>query len=292
MRPMKSTSRDPAPSRLAYRMQRLALTPMVRRGFTIGLPVFTVVLIGGLALADQGRREAFAERIEEVSSQFRNRKEFQVQTMSIAGASDELEQDVREILPIDFPVSSFDLDLQAMQAEIAALDAVERADLRVRPGGMLEIDVAERMPAVIWRTGTGLLLLDATGHRTGPLPRRGLRPDLPIVSGTGADAAAAEALELIQTAAPLEDRVRGLARIGERRWDVVLSGGQRIMLPEAGAAAALEEVIALHEAEELFARDVRAVDLRNPERPTVRMTPAAAQSMRQIKLTELGDDGL
>lgn len=292
MRPMKTASRDPAPSRLAYRMQRLALTPMVRRGFTIGLPVFTVVLISGLALADQSRRAAFAERIEEVTSQFRNRKEFQVQTMSIAGASEELEQDIHEILPIDFPVSSFDLDLQSMQAGLGALDAVERADLRVRPGGMLEINVAERMPAVIWRTGTGLLLLDATGHRTAPLPRRGLRPDLPIISGTGADAAAAEALELIEKAAPLVDRVRGLARIGERRWDVVLSGGQRIMLPEVDAAAALEEVIALHEAEELFAREVRAVDMRNPERPTVRMTPAAAQSMRQIKLIELGDDGL
>ena len=288
---MKAPPRDPAPSRLAYRLHRLALTPMVRRGFTIGLPVFTVVLIAGLALADQSRRAAFAERIEEVSSQFRNRKEFQVKTMSVAGASDELEQDIREVLPIDFPVSSFDLDLQAMQAEIAGLDAVERADLRVRPGGMLEINVAERMPAVIWRTGTGLLLLDATGHRTGPLPRRGLRPDLPIVSGTGADAAAAEALELIDAAAPFGDRMRGLVRIGERRWNVVLSRGQRIMLPETDAVAAMEEVIALHEAEDLLARDVRAVDMRNPERPTVRMAPVAAASMRQIKMTELGDDG-
>lgn len=291
MRQMKSPLRDPAPSRLAYRMQRLALTPMVRRGFTIGLPVFAIVLIAGLALADQGRREALAERIDEVKSQFRNRAEFQVQTMSVAGASDELEQDIREVLPIDFPVSSFDLDLQAMQSELAALDAVERADLRVRPGGTLEIAVIERMPALIWRTGTGLLLLDAGGHRTGPLPRRSLRPDLPIVSGAGADAAAAEALALLDLAARFDDRIRGLVRLGERRWDLVFSGGQRIMLPETGAAAALKEVIALHEAEDLLAREVRAVDMRNPERPTVRMTPVAAQSMRQIKLTELGDDG-
>lgn len=291
MRQMKVTFRDPAPSRLAYRMHRLALTPMVRRGFTIGLPIFTVVLIAGLALADQGRREALAERAEEVASQFRNRKEFQVQTMSVAGASDELEQDIREILPIDFPVSSFDLDLQAMRAQVAALDAVERADLRVRPGGTLEIGVVERVPAVIWRTGTGLLLLDANGHHTSPLPRRSLRPDLPIVSGAGADAAAAEALELIAAAAPLEGRIRGLARIGERRWDVVLSRGQRIMLPETDGLAALKEVIALHETGDLLAREVRAVDMRNPERPTVRMTPIAAASMRQIKMTELGDGG-
>ena len=291
MRQMKGPARDPAPSRLAYRMQRLALTPMVRRGFTIGLPVFAIVLIAGLALADKGRREALAERIAEVSSQFRNREEFQVQTMSVSGASDALEQDIREILPVDFPVSSFDLDLRAMQAEVSGLDAVERADLRVRPGGTLEIAVVERMPALIWRTGTGLLLLDAGGHRTAALPRRSLRPDLPVVSGIGADAAAAEALALIDAAAPLKARVRGLVRIGERRWDVVLTGSQRILLPETGARAALGEVIAMDAAQDLLAREVRVVDMRNPERPTVRMTPVAAESMRQIKLTELGGDG-
>lgn len=291
MRSMKPTLRDPAPSRLAYRVNRLALTPMVRRGFVFGLPLFTVLLIAGLALADQGRREAIAGRIAEIRDEFRDREEFLVSAMEIHGASEALEADIRARLSLDFPVSSFDLELNEMQGRVVELDAVKRADLSVRPGGPLELRVVERIAALAWRTETGLRLIDEEGHSTGALERRALRADLPLVSGAGADRAAAEALALLRATDPIADRVRGLARVGERRWDVVLTGGQRIQLPETGARAALDEVLALHETQNVLAREVRLVDLRNPERPTVRLTPEAARTLMQTKMTELGDTG-
>ena len=43
-----------------------------------------------------------------------------VDLMSIEGASDEVQADLREILPIDFPLSSFDLDLEAIRARAVA----------------------------------------------------------------------------------------------------------------------------------------------------------------------------
>ena len=78
--------------------------------------------------------------------------------------------------------------------------------------------------------------------------------------------------------------------MGERRWTVVLDRGQRILLPERAPVGALEQVIAVDEAQDLLAREVRVVDMRNPRRPTVRLAPEAAQTMRQIKMIELGDD--
>ena len=40
--------RDPAPTRLAYRMNRLWLTPLLRAMLHVGLPAFLVVFCTGL----------------------------------------------------------------------------------------------------------------------------------------------------------------------------------------------------------------------------------------------------
>ena len=82
---------------------------------------------------------------------------------------------------------------------------------------------------------------------------------------------AAKALELFAAADPIADRVRGLVYVGERRWDVVLTQDQRLLLPEQNPVQALERVLVLNQAQELLERDVRVVDLRLPNRPTLRV---------------------
>ena len=49
---------DPAPSRWAYRMQRLMLTPLFRQGLRLGLPLAAAFLIGSIYFASDTRREA------------------------------------------------------------------------------------------------------------------------------------------------------------------------------------------------------------------------------------------
>lgn len=285
----KSDKPDPAPSRLAYRMQRLALTPSVRKGFTFGVPLFALGLIATLTLADQDRRDAITNWAGDIKAQVQTREEFMVKMMAIDGASATVEEDVREVLSLDFPISSFDLDLADMQTRVQALDAVKTAALRIKPGGVLSMTVEQRRPAFVWRTARGLDLIDAEGQMVMPLEARMDRPDLPLLTGVGADAAADEAAALVRAAAPLVTRLRGLVRIGERRWDVVLSEGQKIRLPEKNPVAALERVLAVDAAQDLFARDVTQVDMRDPRRPTVRLRPDAAVALRQVKFQELGD---
>ncbi len=289
-RPGPRTRSDPAPSRLAYRMQRLALTPSVRRGFTLGMPAFAVAVIGALALASPERRAGLVAHAAAMQEAVRSRKEFLVHEMRIAGASDGVGAEIAARLDVEMPVSSFDLDLADLRARVLALDAVERADLRVRPGGVLDIDVVERVPALLWRRADGLTALDRAGKPVGAVAARADRADLPVISGRGADRAAGEALALVAAAAPLDARLRGLVRIGERRWDMILSDGQKIKLPQDDAVDALERVLEVDRARDLFARHVVLVDMRLPRRPTVRLHPDTARDLRQVKLTGLGDD--
>jgi cell division protein FtsQ len=274
---------DPAPSRWSYRMERLWLTPAFRRIVRVGLPSLLVVASLGLYVSNPERQQAITEKYVEVRRSVEERPEFMVKLMAIDGASAGLNNAIREVMPVNLPLSSFDLDLEAMRQQVESLDAVKRVDVRVRSGGLLQITVEERVPAVVWRGPDGLELLDVGGRRVSAVQNRSARPDLPLIAGEGANTAVPEALALLEQAAPIRDRVIGLVRISERRWDLVLNRAQRIMLPPEQPMPALDRVLALNEAQELLKRDVTRIDIRNPDRPTLRMTPNALAAMRELQ---------
>ena len=284
--------RDPAPSRWSYRMQRLWLTPLFRVVFRVGLPAFVLTMAAGIYLSDDSRRDGFAAVFGDIKVKFEQRPEFRVAFLSIAGASPELSDAVRAKLAIILPASSFDLDLDAARTRAEELDAVAKAELRVRSGGILQVTVTEREPALIWRDAAGLTMIDTEGNRVAGLAARGDRPDLPLVAGVGADTAAPEALAILEAAAPLTPRLRGLVRMGDRRWDIVLDRDQHIELPEENPVAAVERLLALDQAEAILARDILTVDLRNEHRPVLRLAPSALEAMRETDPTEAVESNL
>ena len=261
-------------------MQRLWLTPLFRVTFRIGLPIFLIALIAGLYLRDDARRAQVTGVFTGMVDKFQARPEFRVSLISVEGAAPELADAIRARLQLNLPQSSFDLDLDAARQRIEALDAVATAELRVRSGGVLEVSITERVPALVWRDGDRIEMLDGTGARVAGLAARSDRSDLPLIAGEGADRAAAEALELFGITAGIMPRVRGLVRVGDRRWDLMLDRNQKIMLPEQNAPAALERLIALDKAEDLLARDILTVDLRNEQRPVLRLAPGALNQRR------------
>jgi cell division protein FtsQ len=259
------------------------LTPLFRLMLRIGLPMGAAFAAGMLYFSDQDNRDTVRLWLTDIKNEIQTRPEFMVKLMAIEGAAISVSEDIREIVPIDFPVSSFDLNLDAMRQTIAELPAVQDVSIRVLPGGVLQVDVTERVPVILWRGRDGLALLDQHGYYVGQAEAgRDGHPDLPLIAGEGADMAVPEALELISVLGPLAPRTRGLVRMGERRWDVVLDRGQRILLPETGAALALQRVIALNQAQDVMARDLAHVDVRLGQRPTIRMNEAAVEEWWRI----------
>lgn len=279
---------DPAPSKWAWRYQRLMLTPLFRLFLRVFLPFLIMFAIAGLWLADQERRDRLAMIVNDVKTSIETRPEFMVNVMAIDGASIGIAEDIREIVPIDFPVSSFDLNLGQIQDRIAELPAVATVTVRIRPGGIMQVTVAERDPVILWRTREGLDLVDDHGFVVAQARTRQLHADMPLMAGAGAENHVAEALALYAAAGPLAQRMRGVVRVGERRWDVVLDRGQRIMLPEAGAVQALERVIALSQAQDMLARDIVTVDMRLADRPTIRISEHAVEEWWRIRQIEVG----
>ncbi|EEE36514.1 cell division protein FtsQ [Rhodobacteraceae bacterium KLH11] len=275
---------DPAPSRLSYRFQRWMLTPGIRRGLKIGLPVLAVAGLVGGYFASEDRRAAVSTYIADIKTSIQERPEFMVNLMAIDGAGAGLSEDIRAVVPLDFPLSSWDLDVEQIRDTVTDLDPVKSATVRIRPGGILQVDVVERQPVIVWRTRGGIELLDETGAHVERIAARGDHAELPLIAGKGADKHVPEALRILTTARSLGDRVRGLVRVGERRWDLVLDRNQRIMLPTDRPVRALEHVLAVNEVQDLLERDVAAVDMRLGQRPTIRMTKTASEDWWNTKV--------
>lgn len=286
----RRASHDPAPSRWSYRVQRLWLTPLFRSVLRIGLPAFAVVAAGGWYISDPANVQRLQDGVSEIRRSIEDRPEFRVTLMSISGASPVLAEEIRATMAMDFPVSSFDLDLEDMRQRVEEIRAVAVADLRIRSGGELAISVTERRPSMIWQAREGLWLIDDTGERVAPLAARPDLDFLPVIAGDGANEAAAEALALFDAAVPLGDEMRGLVRMGERRWDLVLRDGTRILLPADEPAPALDRVLAANDAQELLARDILRVDLRDPSRTVLQLAPAALSELRRMRETEITGD--
>lgn len=295
MRPLNAMARhralprDPAPSKWKYRYQRMMLTPGMRGLIRIGVPLALIAIIVTSWSSHPKNRAMAVAKWDEMKQSVQQRPEFMISEMDVTGADEVLKPVILATLPLEFPLSSFELDLEAMRQKVEALDTVRSARVRVGDAGVLNVDVTARVPVALWRDGQDLRLLDADGTFAGFADSRAARLDLPLIAGEGAQDHIAEALALFRNAKPVADRLRGLVRMGDRRWDVVLDRDQRILLPTDNPVAALDRVIVLHQARDMLDRDVAVVDMRNGDRPTLRMNKEAAGAFRRVRHTEVNE---
>lgn len=282
--------RDPAPSRLRYRLTRLWLRPGFRRLVNFGVPMLAGLALVTTLSAEIDLRGRALAAIEWAREAVVEQPRFVIREIAVPDVSRDLAEAIRVAAFVRLPVSSLELDVNAVRGRIEQLDAVERVRVRALASGVLEIRAVERVPVVVWRSGLGLELLDAGGVRVAEIDGRGRRPDLPLIAGDGADRAVPEALALLAEARPVGERIRGLVRRGERRWDLVLDREQVVKLPETDALAALGHVMALDASDDLLARDVSVVDMRDKRRPMLRLNEPAVQELERLRKTAAGED--
>jgi cell division protein FtsQ len=288
--PVRPPRRDPAPSRLRYRLTRIWLRPGVRRFVNIGLPVFAATAALWTLAAELELRSRAEALVAATREAIVDRPQFTISQLDIPDVSPELAEQIREAALVTLPVNSLEVNVAAVRDRVETLDAVERARVRALASGTLEIRAVERIPVVLWRGPDGLELLDQHGIRVAEVDSRLRRPDLPLIVGDGADTHVPEALALFAEAAPIAPRIRGLVRMGERRWDLVLDRGQVIRLPGEAAREALARAMALHAAEDLLGRDLTVVDLRDPRRPALRLTEHARDELQRLRDDTEGED--
>jgi cell division protein FtsQ len=184
-----------------------------------------------------------------------------------------------EALGIDRGDPILALDPYAARDAIIALPSVRTASVERQLPDTVVIRLAEREPLAIWQEGGRHRVIDGHG-----VVLAGYDPadhaHLPLVVGPDAPANAADFLSILAARPEIAARTAGATRVGGRRWDLALETGITVRLPADGVARALDRLAELHALDRVFERDVLIVDLRLPDRVTVRTSPVAAERIR------------
>lgn len=163
------------------------------------------------------------------------------------------------------------VDLEAVRVKLLDYGWIKDAQVSRRLPNTLLIHVVERAPAAVWQTKGQLTLIDATGVPLEPV-RAEAMPDLPLVIGRGANLQEASYQALMAEAPALKSLVRAATWVGNRRWDLLFTTGETLMLPEgdADAAKALVKFAEMDGADRLLGQNWVRFDMRFPNQMLAR----------------------
>lgn len=182
-----------------------------------------------------------------------------INEIALSGQRHTLDQDIFRALEAG-NASLFFFDVGAARHRIEALPWIESASLvRVFPD-KLKVDVRERRPAAAWIDGDRVALVDATGRLLAHVATF-VPPELPRIAGRGAPEAAAELIAALARYPDIAARVHVAHRIGERRWDLELTGGTRIMMAAGPSPASLQRLVELNQETQVLEQTNQVVDL-------------------------------
>ena len=259
---MKQTKSYPRPSKIRYRLERVWLRLWLRKlilYFSLILVFSTFSLLIFVYSNDW-------IKLKDYKNYFKNnifeRPELSVSKLEIKTTNLDLINQINAILKLSFPINSIKLDINHIQKIINQIDSVESSNVRINDSGVLLVEVIERKPVAVYRENDDLALIDLKGYKINNIFSRNDRKDLPLIVGTEGNYQVKEALEIYQLLTIYLNEIRGLIRIGERRWDIIFKNNKRIKLPEKYPKRSLRKFLSSDKSYLISSNDFVIIDLR------------------------------
>jgi cell division protein FtsQ len=218
---------------------------------------------------------------------------FRIAAVSLSGEKEVSREEILTTAGVTGRASLLFLDADAARARLLANPWIgDAAVLKLYPD-RLQITITERQAFALWQMNGRVKVIAADGTVLEPFVERRYL-GLPFVVGNGAERKAKDFLDVLDRYPDIAAQVRASILVAQRRWDLLLKNGIDIQLPEINAAAALDRLVALDQEKKLLSRDIALVDLRLPDRVTVRLSDAAAQArdeaLKEAKKKKKGGD--
>jgi cell division protein FtsQ len=169
------------------------------------------------------------------------------------------------------------LDVAEARAKLTASPWISEATVRKLYPHRLEIEITERVPFALWQTEGKINVIADDGSVLAPLTDRRFVA-LPLVVGRGAEKKAKAFLATLERYPAIRAEVRAAILVGDRRWNLKLKNGIDVRLSEQNAESGLNRLAGLDRDRKLLTRDITAVDLRLPDRVSVRLSEDAARA--------------
>jgi cell division protein FtsQ len=225
--------------------------------------------------------EAIRTAIKDAADGAANAAGMRIATVSLSGQRQVSREEIFAAAGVTNHSSLLFLDVAQARAKLEAIPWIAEATVRKLYPDRLQITITEREAFALWqRQGkVSVIAADGTVLAASVEPRLAT---LPFVVGNGAAAKARGFLAVLDQYPAIRDQVRASIMVADRRWNLRLKNGIDVRLPDSNIEQALETLARLDRERSLLTRDIVAVDLRIPDRITVRLSDTAAQAREEL----------
>jgi cell division protein FtsQ len=264
--PRNSVTDRPGRWKLWLRRQRKFLRPSGWMVF--GIFVLVIGLVAARHASPGGTLATLRERLGGVTA-FAG---LRVTDVAIQGRANTPEPLLRAAIGVNRgdPILGFSVELARQRIE--SLSWVEQATVERQLPGTVVVYLKERRPFAVWQNQGKFMLIDRNGQVVANQNVADFR-QLPLVVGPGAPAAAAKLVDALTDRPDLQKRIVAAVRVAERRWNLQMTNGISVMLPEGHAVEAIDRLMQLQQQHELLDRPLVAIDMRLGDRLVVRPRP-------------------
>jgi cell division protein FtsQ len=218
---------------------------------------------------------------------------FHIVAVSLSGEKQVSRAEIFAAAGVTDRASLLFLDVDGARARLKAIPWIADATVRKLYPDRLQITVTERDAFALWQLDGKVSVISADGTVVGALADWHFA-HLPLVVGAGAATQARDFLGMLDAHPDIRQQVRASVLVAQRRWNLKLMNGLDVRLPEVGVASALDALAALDRDKRLLTRDVTTIDLRLPDRVSVRLSDDAAQAredaLKDKKVKRKGGD--
>jgi cell division protein FtsQ len=202
---------------------------------------------------------------------------FGIAAVSVSGGSQVGREQALAVAGVTGRSSLLFFDAEAARARLLADPWIaDAAVLKLYPDRLL-ITITERRAFALWQRNGQVSVIADDGTVLQPFVEDRYR-GLPLVVGSGAERRAKDFIGLLDRYPEIRSALRASVLVAERRWNLRLTNGMDVRLPDGDLQAALDRLIKLDHDKKLLSRDITSIDLRLPDRVTVRLSDAATQA--------------
>ncbi len=248
----------------------------------VGLAALAALMIGvgTIGFIKGGRADAFFGVVGDTRNAAANAIGFKITNVSITGRKQLTQDEILAVGGVTGRSSLLFLNAADVRDKLKGDPWIGDATVQKLYPGKLQIDITERAPYALWQRDGQVSVIAEDGTVLEPFVASRF-VTLPLVVGKGAETRAKDFLTLLAFYPHVRTQVKAMVFVGERRWNLRLTNGLDIRLPETNINGALETLIKLDREDGLFSRDITAIDMRLPDRLTVRLSEDAAKAREE-----------
>jgi len=244
-----------------------------------GLVATGLILIGAavLGMVKGNHTDDVLGALSDTRNAAANSVGFRITSVAITGRKQLTQDEILAVGGVNGRSSLLFLDAATARDKLKTDPWISDATVQKLFPGRLQIDITERTPYALWQENGRVSVISEDGTVLEPYVARRF-VSLPLVVGKGAESRAKDFLYLLAQYPQVKSQVKAIVFVGERRWNLHLADGVDVRLPEFEVGKALAALSKMDKDIGLFSRDITAIDMRLPDRMTVRLSEAAAKA--------------